>query len=415
MRPEFHFTAASGWINDPHGITPRDGGYDVFYQYVPGQTVWGPNCHWGHARGIDLLSLIEHEPAILPGDGDGGIWTGSLVRDSSGDRIFYTSVDTEDVVVGRVRVATPADASWDSWVKGDFVADAPSGFDLLGFRDPFVRKDPDAWRMFLGAGDADGRALALSYVSPDLENWAYEGVALERSTTEHEPTWAGAMWECPQIFEVDDRFVMLSSAWDRDVLNYAAYAVGSYDRGVFTAENWGRLTYGPSYYAPSFFRDADGRPAITLWMRGIDDVDEGWAGAHSIPYLLTLEGDVLVAKPHPDLEVYRASTPESGDVAGSAADIAWSGEGRLSIHSGDRAIVEIDSIDGGIAVTVSSDTWQLPRSAADPEVRVIVDAGALEISTTLGLLGLAIQGPVDGLQISGDGVTAHALVRAGSR
>jgi hypothetical protein len=37
MRPEFHFTAEQGWINDPHGITVRDGVYHAFYQYVPGQ------------------------------------------------------------------------------------------------------------------------------------------------------------------------------------------------------------------------------------------------------------------------------------------------------------------------------------------------------------------------------------------
>jgi beta-fructofuranosidase len=55
MRPQFHFTARTGWINDPHGVTARDGRYDVFYQYVPGQTEWGPNCHWGHARGDDLF------------------------------------------------------------------------------------------------------------------------------------------------------------------------------------------------------------------------------------------------------------------------------------------------------------------------------------------------------------------------
>ena len=59
MRPEFHFTAASGWINDPHGITYRGGEYHAFFQYVPDRTDWAPNCHWGHARGIDLLSLRE--------------------------------------------------------------------------------------------------------------------------------------------------------------------------------------------------------------------------------------------------------------------------------------------------------------------------------------------------------------------
>ncbi|MFT2568526.1 hypothetical protein ACMWP8_29135, partial [Escherichia coli] len=37
MRPALHFTARSGWINDPHGITWRDGEYHAFFQYVPGR------------------------------------------------------------------------------------------------------------------------------------------------------------------------------------------------------------------------------------------------------------------------------------------------------------------------------------------------------------------------------------------
>ena len=72
MRPLIHFTADSGWINDPHGITYRDGEYHAFFQYIPGITHWAPNCHWGHAVGIDLLSLRELPVAIAPGDGDGG-------------------------------------------------------------------------------------------------------------------------------------------------------------------------------------------------------------------------------------------------------------------------------------------------------------------------------------------------------
>jgi hypothetical protein len=53
MRPRFHFTAPRGWINDPHGITYRDGQYHLFYQHVPEGLEWAPNCCWGQ----DLLHL----------------------------------------------------------------------------------------------------------------------------------------------------------------------------------------------------------------------------------------------------------------------------------------------------------------------------------------------------------------------
>jgi beta-fructofuranosidase len=413
MRPQFHFTASTGWINDPHGITPRDGGYDVFYQYVPGQTVWGPNCHWGHARGTDLLSLVEREPAIYPGDGDDGIWTGSLLPAPAGPRIFYTSVLLDDIAIGRVRSATPVDGDWDTWTKGAILLTAPEGLDLVGFRDPFIRRDDDAWRIIVGAGDADGTALALSYVSPDLESWSYEGVALERSTHEREPAWAGAMWECPQIFELDGRFVMLSSAWDRDVLNYAAYAVGSYERGRFTAEAWGRLTYGPSYYAPSFFLDAEGRPSISLWMRGVEDLGAGWANAHSVPYLLRLDGDVLVASPHPDIERYRDAPSADGRIDGTAADILWDGGGELVIRSGDEVLARAWWVGGRIVLEAAGERWDVPRDAGG--IRVLVDAGSLELVTDRGLLGLGTPTPASGLEVDGEGVVAWRLARGGAR
>ena len=35
IRPLLHFTAGEGWINDPHGLTYREGTYHLFFQYVP--------------------------------------------------------------------------------------------------------------------------------------------------------------------------------------------------------------------------------------------------------------------------------------------------------------------------------------------------------------------------------------------
>ena len=49
MRPQFHLTAETGWMNDPHAITFLNGRYEVFFQYVPETLVWSPHCHWAHA------------------------------------------------------------------------------------------------------------------------------------------------------------------------------------------------------------------------------------------------------------------------------------------------------------------------------------------------------------------------------
>lgn len=404
MRPEFHFTARSGWINDPHGITPRNGGYELFYQYVPGSLVWAPNCHWGHAVGSDLFTWEELPVALAPGDGDDGIWTGSLVTDDFGNtRIFYTSVTQPDIGVGKVRVATPKDDSWVEWQKGDVVAAAPNDLDIVAYRDPVVVREGSEWRMFVGAGLRDGDAAALSYTSSDLENWTYKGVTARRSKREKEPAWMGAMWECPQLFELDGRHVMVSSVWDDDVLHYAGYGVGTYADGVFEAETWGQLTFGPSYYAPSLFRDDHGRACLTFWMRGVQDAEEGWSSAHSVPHVLRLDGDRLVAEPHPDLDRYHARierTDTDHAISTPAADVLWtpSGASRLSVSSGEEDVLTLEIRDGTMVAARGSEKWEIPYARG--EVRLIIDGPVAEVSSSGGLFGVAVKQLGDSLTIS---------------
>ena len=414
-RPGFHFTSTTGWINDPHGITYRDGGYDVFYQYVPGSTVWRPDCHWGHARGTDLLSLHELPIAIAPGEGEDGIWTGSLVIDDDDQaRVFYTATKTPDFGIGRIRVATPADSAWLDWDKGPIVADAPEELDLIAYRDPFVRREGDRWRMFVGAAGRDGTAMALTYVSEgNLGSWQYDGVTLARSTHETEPIWTGSLWECPQIFPIGDRFAMVSSVWDADNLHYAAYALGSYADGRFRAEAWGRLTHGPSYYAPSLFFDAAGRPCLTFWMRGIADPEAGWAGAHSVPHLLRCEGDLLVASPHPDIERYHQAQEASTEPGGpQAIDIAWSpaaGDG-LDLSRGGAPIVQLRCTKTEVSIRIEKDSWSVPRG---DDLRIIVDGPVFELATGEANFGAAVAAHADGISVASHGSVAQVRVLAG--
>jgi beta-fructofuranosidase len=196
------------------------------------------------------------------------------------------------------------------------------------------------------------------------------------------------LWECPQIIEVDGRHVMVSSIWDDDVLHYAGYAVGTYAGGTFTAEAWGRLTYGASYYAPSFFRDVDGRPCLTFWMRGIADAAAGWASAHSVPHVLRLEGDVLIAEPHPGLERYRTRRAVDGTVPGLAADVRWrpAATGELRVVSGGSVAASLAVRAGQLTVQVGDAAWTMP---AGPDIRLVLDGPVLEISSASGLLGVA--------------------------
>jgi beta-fructofuranosidase len=410
VRPLFHFTAESGWINDPHGVTFRDGRFHLFYQHVPGRLTWAPNCHWGHATSPDLFTF-EHLPiAIAPGDGDDGIWSGSLVTDEAGAAtIFYTSVSVPEFGIGRVRTAVPVDDSWLTWKKGPIVAEAPADLDLIAYRDPFVFRDGDRWRMFVGAALTEGVAAAVSYSSSDLSTWQYNGIAAQRSTLETSPVWSGALWECLQLVEIDGRHVMITSVWDADVLHYVVYAVGEYRNGTFTPLAWGRLSYGDSYYAPTVFTHADGRPGLLFWLRDISDPDAGWAGAHSVPHELRLDGDVLIASPASGLETYRrdAATPAT---IGLAADALWDGGTRFELTSGGSVVATIDVRDHVLSLAVGEKTWRMPYAAGP--VRIVADGPILEVSSRAGVVAAAIRPAGDSLTVVADGsIEIHALER----
>jgi beta-fructofuranosidase len=314
-RPALHYSPPSGWVNDPLALTFHDGRYHLFFQYVAGRTTWDLACTWGHATSPDLHTWETRPVALEVGDGEDGVWSGSIADDV----LFYTAVDAGDVDRGRVRRALPEDASWTTWRKEEVVLTRPDDGTAQAFRDPYVTAygpPGGGWRMLLAGGLTDGSGALWSSRSSDLVTWSPPVLAASG-------TDVGSLWECPALLEVDGRAVLVLSVGGPNDQHGVAYAWVTGDDGDrLELGPFRTLTHGPSLYAASGFADADGRPGLISWLRNIGDVEAGWMGVHSLPWTLSADGDRLVASPHATLLEHRAGRVLAG-LLPAAADIAW--------------------------------------------------------------------------------------------
>ena len=271
-RPALHHSPPSGWVNDPLALTFHEGRYHLFFQYVAGRTTWDVACAWGHATSPDLLTWETQPVALEPGDGEDGVWSGSLVRGPE-PVVFYTAVDAADADQGRVRRAVPDDPSWTTWRKEDVVLTPPADGGVRAIRDPYVAAYDGGWRMLLAGALTDGSGALWTSRSDDLVTWSPPVLAASGAEQ-------GSLWECPVLLEVDGRRVLVLSVGGPGDQHAVVCSFVEDHGDRFDLGPWQRLTYGPSLYAASGFTDADGRPGLVAWLRGVGDAEDGWMGAH---------------------------------------------------------------------------------------------------------------------------------------
>ncbi|MFB6152284.1 MAG: glycoside hydrolase family 32 protein [Haloarculaceae archaeon] len=264
-RPQFHFSASRGWLNDPNGLVYHDGKWHLFHQWNPFGTVWG-NLHWGHAVSEDLVHWEEWGDKLYPGP-NGEMWSGSGVVDHAntsgwGDGedpamvLFYTAAGGTNLWSRGEQFTQAAAYSNDGGktitkYDGDPVLKHVVGDN----RDPIVRwhEPSQHWIMALWLQDSE---FAL-YRSTDMKDW-------ERTDTVEIPGDAEVPGFFPLALDGDPderRWVYHGAA--------GKYLVGSFDGKNFEPESGPyEFIHGPDDYAPQIWTNSpDGRVVQISWMR----------------------------------------------------------------------------------------------------------------------------------------------------
>ncbi|MBO8171512.1 MAG: glycoside hydrolase family 32 protein [Bacillaceae bacterium] len=310
LKPVYHFMAPVGWMNDPNGPIYLEGAYHLFYQYNPHGDHWD-TIHWGHARSRDMV-FWEHLPiALAPSleKGEHHCFSGCTVVDDEGKPIiFYTSVgegERNQITGAEQWMATGSSdlISWKKWSGNPVMTpDIHGDMAVTEWRDPFVWKEKDSWYMLLG-GSYQGAGCVLIYRSPDLVNWEF----LNRVDEDRE---GAGVWECPGLFTLQDKHVLLYSPDQTDDYR-VRYKIGTLrDDFRFESEYEGILDHGgkEGFYAPTTFLDGQGRRVMFGWMpetRGDFEGIKGWAGVQAIPRILSLQNDRLCVEPIPEISKLR--------------------------------------------------------------------------------------------------------------
>jgi beta-fructofuranosidase len=395
-RPVAHLRPPRNWINDPNGLVFHDGYYHVCYQYNPFGARHA-NMHWGHFRSPDLLSWEALPLALTPtpgGEDADGCFSGNAVSD--GDRLIaFYSANRQDRWSQPVTTATSYDGGHTFRARGDLlIPEVPEG--LTMYRDPYVWRDGDGWRMLVGAALSDGRAAALLYESPDLEAWNYLGPFHASESRAVREMLTGEGWECPQFLPAGSgRGALIVSAWDdHDGPRCVVAMVGDVHGDRFEPGPPALLDYGPDCYAPALLRGPGDRWLLWGWSwEARDEVwsdEDGWAGVLTIPREITVVDGEVFQRPAEEVLALRGEQLELGEVPRSF-DLEATGEGILRLVTGADEYLEIRLAAGEVVVDrdhasldprARGGSYRMPCPSG--ELRVVVDRSIAEIFTATG-------------------------------
>lgn len=273
-RPEIHFTANTGWINDPNGLVYQNGVYHMYFQYNPFHIEWD-NMSWGHATSTDLLHWTCKDTVMWP-DEYGMIFSGSGLSNDRG------MLDLPKDALLYYYSAAGGTTTWSKdreFVQG-IAFSTDQGNRLKKMKDVFIptivkeNRDPKVfWH-------EESQAYIMVLWLQEDEFAVLRSIDLKDFTISQRLRLKDA-FECPDLFELQivgeeaTRWVF----WCAD----GYYYIGDFDGYAFTCESDKLESYANKMpYAAQTISGLDNRLVSIPWLRAKFE-DKPYTGAMGIP------------------------------------------------------------------------------------------------------------------------------------
>jgi fructan beta-fructosidase len=308
-RPQFHFSPATNWCNDPNGLVYNNGTYHLFYQHNPFGNQWG-HMTWAHATSKDLLHW-KHLPIAIPEENGVMIFSGTCIVDKNNTSGFGKAGKVPMVAlytghIENVNQSQHIAYSLDdgiTWIK--YANNPVLDLHKKDFRDPKIFWHPQKkyWVMALMF---PVEHIVQFYSSKNLKEWNHLSDFGPAGDT-------SGVWECPDLTEVPVEGMAGKKKWLLQTSQNASmqYFVGEFDGISFKNENPAdkiyRPDYGPDYYAAITYNQlpAAHLPTAIGWVNNWNYANEipttPWKSAMALPRNLGVkkinEEWVLIQKP----------------------------------------------------------------------------------------------------------------------
>ena len=313
---KFHLEMPKGLVNDPNGLCYHQGKYQIFFQWNP----FGcehKHKHWAYTQTTDFINYTKPQIALAPIDkfDKDGCYSGSARNKNNKLEIIYTANLKDEQNIRYPRQVLVKQNDDGEFIKEKIIIDTvPEGY-TTHFRDPYIFAKNNRSFIILGAQRENLTGCALIYEEID-ENWIFRG---ELKT---ELTDFGYMWECPNLFTIDDKDILVfcpqglkAQKYQYQNLYQAGYLIGQFnpDTLEFTHGEFHEFDMGFDFYAPQVLVH-ENRHILIGWV-GMPDklqdyptIDDGWVHSLTLPRELILKNDKLYQRPISELNELNQNT-----------------------------------------------------------------------------------------------------------